>query len=369
MKNKNLLGLFIAICFAFTTFAQEDITPSRYDFAKQPVGQYKLDTTYNAANPAANWTPPIEKFKDGYVVLAGAPAHITGLDAPQVVGFQQGLSIVDLGGEIGKVLCLQGKDSKYEFSTYKVGDGYVGAWCNLNFYLDKEKTPTVAEFKKKGLSDEEAAEAAKVRVRMVFSVAENEISITESILSKFYTSNNQNNVSPALATVPSSYPSDFFQVTDEFGDPEPNEDGEAYYDPTKWLIQEMDITVPEVSGHPARLKIELLGGRIHNGTLLIKEIKFTKNPTGDPKTKELVIYKGSGANVPTITSENGIKLSIEGKAVTIYDLKHATTIQVYNTLGQTVKSVNTDSNSFTFNLSQGIYILKVNGKSAKVLIK
>ncbi len=368
MKNKNLLGLFIAICFAFTTFAQEDITPSRYVFANQPVGQYKLDATYNAANPAANWTVPIENFKDGFVVLAGAPAHITGLDAPQVVGFQQGLSIVDLGGEIGKVLCLQGNASKYDFST-KVGDGYKGAWCNLNFYLDKETTPTVAQLKKDGLSDEEAAEAAKVRIRMVFSVAENEISITESILSKFYTSNNQNNVSPALNTVPASYPSDFFQVTDEFGDPEPNEDGEAYYDPTKWLIQEMDITVPEVTGLPARLKIELLGGRIQNGTLLIKEIKFTKNPTGDPVTRELVIYKGGPANVPTINSEDGIKLSVVRGAVTIHELKQPAAIQVYNTLGQTVKSVNTDADTFTFNLSQGIYILKVNEKSAKVLIK
>ncbi len=367
MKKRNLLLSVFISCFAIG-FAQEDITPSRYVFANLPEGPYVIDATNAGANPPAAWAIVEEGFADGFVVLAGAPPHITGKDAPQVVGFQEGLTVVDLGGEVGKVLCVQGADSKYNVGT-PMGTGYAGAWCNLNFYFDKNKTPTVAEFKAQGMSEDEAKEAAKVRVRMVFSVAENEISSEESILGKFYTSNFQNNVSPALTEVPDKYPGDYFQATDEEGDPIPNEEGEAFYDSSKWMIHEMDITIPEASGNPTRLKVELLGGRIAGGTLLIKEIKFTKNPTGAPVDRRMVSYKpGENTSIEYVKEKGKLQVGVIGNRVTVYNLEGKNTLFVYNITGQQTASFVNEGNQFSFSVSPGIYILKAGEKAAKIVV-
>ena len=368
MKTKKLLFSAVISFLSLSAMGQEDITPSRYVFANQPVGQYAINATVAGANPAAGWTLPVDNFNNGYLAVAGGPAVFTSLTAVQPAAIQAGLNIVDLGGTVGKVLVMRGTNSTYNVGT-PMGSGYAGAWFNLNFYFDKSKTPTVKDYLDQGYSTADATLKATVRVRLVFSVAENTISATGSLLSKFYTSNWQNNTSPALANIPTPFPSDAFQATDAAGDPIPNDNGEAYYDPTKWMIYEFDTTVPEVSGNPNRLKIEILG-TAGAGTLLIKEIKFTKNVTGSPITKQIVKYTlgSTGLKGVNATYEK-LKIYTNGNEVNLLGVDAGTKVNIFNVTGQIIKSFTTKSENESFDLASGIYIVKANNKVTKVTIR
>lgn len=365
MKSKILLLSIATSLISLSASAQDDITPSSYIFANQPVGQYKINATVAGANPAAAWTTPVDNFNNGYLAIAGGAAVFTALDAVQPAAIQTGLNIVDMGGQVGKVLVLRGKSSTYNVGT-PMGAGYAGSWFNLNFYFDKTKTPNVAEFVTQGYSTAEATVKATVRVRMVFSIAENVISATGSLLSKFYTSNWQNNTSPALANVPALFPSDVFQATDANGDPIPNDNGEAYYDPTKWMVYEFDTTVPETTGNPNRLKIEI-AATAGAGTLLIKELKFSKNVTGTPVMRQAIkLTPGTTGLFNQKTS--ALKFVVNNNRVTLVNLPASTLVNVYTMSGLLTKSsVFTETNN-SFELASGLYIIKAANKVAKVSI-
>lgn len=348
MKAKILL-FFAVMLLNLTVIAQTDITPSRYIFSNQPVGTFQVNAAIAGANPVAGWTAPVADFNNGYVALSGGPAVFTSLDAPQVVAIRQGLNIVDLGGQVGKVLVLRGKTSTYPVGT-KMGTGYDGAWFHLNFYLDKNNTPI----------------AENIRVRLVFSIYENEINRTTSALDKFYISTWQNAAAPNPQ--PSLFPSELFQTTDEAGDPVANDEGEAFYDPTKWMVYEFDIKVPEVAGNPARLKMEIKS-TAGNMTLFIKEIKFTKSPTGTPITGQIIKL------TPTVTSvekpkadANQLEFGVNANTVKLFNTKSGSKVTVYTSAGQQYKSFITTVDNASFNLNNGLYIVKVEGKIAKISI-
>lgn len=351
MKSKILL-LFIVACSYAVVLAQTDITPARYVFSNQTVGKYTIDATNAGANPPAGWTTPVDNFNNGYVVLAGGPAVFTSLDAAQPAAIRDGLNIVDLGGQVGKVLVMRGKTSTYPVGT-AMGAGYAGAWYNLNFYFDKNTTPVLET----------------IRVRLVFSVYENVISATGSSLSKFYTSTWQNNTSPALADVPTTFPSDFFQATDAAGDPLANDNGEAYYDPSKWMVYEFDIQIPDAIGNPSRLKMEILG-TAGNMTLFVREIKFTKNPVGTPVVRQLLKLTPGTTALKSITEAmNKLQIAVNGNTVQLLNAGTGNRVDIYNVTGQLYKSFNTNSDNASFSLQNGLYIIKSEGKTVKVNIK
>lgn len=369
MKNKKLLISALIMLFGVSVMAQEDITPARYVFANQPIGKYTIDAANAGANPPAGWTLVTTNYTDGLVVMAAGPAIATSLTAPQVAGLQTGLNIVDMGGTVGKVLCLQGINSNYKVGT-SMGSGYAGAWYNLNFYFDKTKTPVVADLVLGGMTPTDALIKATMRVRIVFSIAENVIRAGASQLSKFYTSNYQNNTSPALADVPAIFPSDAFQATDANGDPLPNGNGEAYYDPTKWMVYEFDCSIPEVSGNPTRLKMEFDGATSMTGTVLIKEIKVFKNVTGTPVTRQIVKYTpgSTGIFTPKMTNET-LLTNVNGNKVTLLNLTQETNVSIYTVNGQLIKSLVANAANNTFDLNSGLYIAKAANKVAKLAVK
>lgn len=368
MKSKTLLLLAAFAGMQFTAVAEEDITPSRYLFSEQAVGRFTVNATNAGANPPAGWTVPVENFNNGFLVLAGGPAVFTGLEAAQPAAIQEGLNIVDLGGTIGKVLVLRGKSSAYSAGT-AMGAGYNGAWFNMNFYADKTKTPTIKQFVDEGMTTAEATKKATVRVRLVFSIAENTISNTGSFLGKFYTSNAQNNTSPSDFNTHSPFPSDAFQATDEYGDPLPNDEGEAYYDPTKWMLYEFDTTVPEPAGLPNRLKIELTA-TTGNGTLLIKELRFIKEPTGDPVTRKMETYTPGTTGLNFLKSlSQELQLAVDGHAVQLLNVAAGSPVNVYDATGRAVKNFIAESDNDHFELATGLYIIRSGRMSAKISVR
>ncbi len=79
MKTKTLLLSIVTTLFGIVVYAQTDITPSRYIFADQSVGQYVVDAVNAGANPPAGWAVPVDNFNNGYFVLAGGPPVFTSL--------------------------------------------------------------------------------------------------------------------------------------------------------------------------------------------------------------------------------------------------------------------------------------------------
>ncbi|MDD4428822.1 MAG: T9SS type A sorting domain-containing protein [Paludibacter sp.] len=353
MKTKILLLSIVMVLFGAVVSAQVDITPSRYVFADQPVGQYVVDAVNAGANPPVGWAAPSENFNNGYFVLAGGPAVFTSLDAVQPAAIREGINIVDLGGDVGKVLVMRGKTSTYNVGT-PMGSGYAGAWFNLNFYMDKNITPV----------------AENIRVRLVFSIVENVIGQEKvSAFKQFYISNSQNNTSPTDYTTHSPFPSTYFQATDELGDPLVNDDGEAYYDPKKWMVYEFDASVPEVAGNPARLKIDITG-TAGNMTLFIKEIKFTKNATGDPVTRQMLTLNPTVTSIKRPHAKNEkLNVGIDHHQVKLFSVDAGSKVTVYNATGQISKSFTTTTQDESFNLETGFYIIRVQNKTGKIIIK
>ena len=94
MKRK-LLSCAVALFASASLFAQQDVTPSRYVFANQPVGAYSIDLASTGANPASGFAGAVENFNNGYIMINNG--QFTSQEAPNVLAIKQGLSIVDLG--------------------------------------------------------------------------------------------------------------------------------------------------------------------------------------------------------------------------------------------------------------------------------
>lgn len=346
MKSKILLLLVVMAVFSLGASAQTDVTPSRYKFANQPVGVYKLDSVAAAGwNVPASWGPILTNYNNGFFVIAGAATTIYG-GSPNVRAIQSGISIADLGGEIGKVLCVQGQTSNYKVGT-SMADTY-GEIFNLNFYGPTTKVGS-----------------KKYRMRVVFSVAENLIRTDASPFDKMYAvtytgnplgNTDQNNV---------AFPSKFFALKDNLGFFVEDDNGDFTYDPSVWEVNEYDITTDDV---PFRLKMEI--GNMKNATLLIKEITFTINPTGTPIIRQALKLQPGPTGLLNITkaSENLRFSTVKGE-VSLYGLQPNDKITVYNASGQLQKSITAVSETAKCTLQPGFYIFKSNNKLAKVIVK
>ena len=218
-------------------------------------------------------------------------------------------TIVDLGGEVGKVLCVKGPNSNYENGAEKLSGADIG-WFNFNFFSPYSKTPI-------STSD---ADQKPIRVRMVFSIVHNTQTSTDEMF-KLATStlaNNQTNFGGL-------FNAGDFQQLDEEGNPVYDENWNVAYDPTKWMVYEFDCTVGTEAGNPTRVKMEFSNGIWMEGAVLIKELTVS----GDQVT-----FNAAGE----VYGLNGMKVAT-AKA------------------GETVQ------------LNAGFYIVRANGESSKLIVK
>ena len=340
--KKHLLSVAV-LMFVGSMFAQEDVdlTPSYYKFANQPVGQYKLAAFYGGANAnnhnGASVAPATiyeEHYNEGAVTIHGAA----------VGGFfeqlQEGTSIVDLGGEVGKVFCLNGMNSNYntDFGMDYTQCTSTLNWFNFNWWMDAQNTPT-----------DGTAEAPNIRVRLVLNVYANKLDESANIINSAYMMSSQNNVLPAGSNSAEgvAITSGSFAEYDEDGEPVENEEGDYVYDPTKWMVYEWDAHASE-DAIPMRLKMEINQGNLANATIFIKEISFTKlTDTSEP--------------ILGTRKKTYMKYNVDPQlAASIEAVKSEGAAQYYNLSGM---KVNAD------NLTQGVYIVKSNGNTQKVIIK
>lgn len=341
--KKHLLSL-AALVLSGSMFAQEniDLTPAYYKPANHAVGQYKIMQFFTGANiPAPCDNLIAESYKDGLFVVAGG--QFANPAQPYAQDLQAGTSIVDLGGEVGKVLCINGLNSGYNAANdlnYAQCTGSLN-WFNFNWFMDPNNTPV-----------DGTAEAPNIRVRIVLNVCANTLDESANIVNSAYMVTNQGNVMPAGSNTNEgvAITSGEFAEYDEDGEPVEDEEGNYVYDPTKWMVYEWDTYCPEDGGAPLRLKMEMNQGNLASATIFIKEVSFTKlaeNPEPILGTRKKTYQQYS---VDPQKVEAAIKSveNVNAKA------------EYFNLSGMKVD---------VGNLTKGVYIVKVNGTTSKAVVK
>ena len=258
-----LLGIAITLLGGVNLYAQsnEDTTPfTKYDYSTRSVGQDTIGGFYAGAHPDATTMKTfVDKYNNGFFFICGGQMGV----APNPTNIQKGTSIVDLGGKVGKVLCINGSNS--DFNTTQKSDlpqcGFADGWVKLNFLSDPTKTPTGG-----------SAADPNIHVKIVMNVYSNASNATANILegTNIISKINGNVYSTNGAVVPNEFYTD------------------GSYDITKWMTYEFDTYCPGTNNMPLRLTLNYPKPKINDATIFIKEITFTEidpaNKTGFKKS-------------------------------------------------------------------------------------
>lgn len=265
-----LLGIAITLMGGVNLYAQssQDITPAKYKYSTRSVGQEAVDGFFTAANPkAADINNLIQtKYDDGLFFVCGGQMGNTANQKRLL----EGTSIVDMGGEVGKVLCINGANSDfnniYNVSYHKNNSGNITGFVNLNWTTDPKTEHTT--------NGSETAPNIHVKIVMnVYAGSTNQFkdkNIFDYVKTLGKADGKEHSTQPAVI------PNEFYT--------------EGSYDITKWMTYEFDTYCNNSEdSKPLRLTLNISNkGAINNTTIFIKEISFTKidpaNKTGFKKS-------------------------------------------------------------------------------------
>jgi hypothetical protein len=379
---KKSLLLSAALCAAISSSATvTDITPSGYLFNNVTEFSYyeKGCGGSNIATPAWDTVDGTNSFNNGLVSVCGNPNYFAANDGGKANfskddnkgGFTaliNGTSLVNLGGEVGQVLCLNGVNSTlndkltelYGIDLNIPKMNQVTGWFNINFFSDPNTTP------------KNDPKHYNVRCRVTLNVYHN--AITEGVLmtNPFLVANmgGHSNV-PATDNI---YTADFIKYVDDDPTGDPEEDGDnLVWNPNTWVVYEKNIQIGAdedgQSFSPVRLKFGI-ENKIHDGAILIKSVEFfsvsaddASVATSDDAVKTTITLKPNPAasGIANVAANTAAEYSINGNAVTfgenatVYAISGA---QVANAVaGEPVA------------LKAGFYVANVGGKGVKFVIK
>lgn len=342
MKKTLLIGA--ALVSSLGAFAQVDITPANYKFSSATEIPWYPGTILDAnILPGATlgeggvWGDMnfSEYYNNGLFVNASATQNTDELQE----AFRNGWSLVDLGGEVGQVLCFAGKDSgianylneKYpemsdNWSKIAVDPMNVGRF-NLNIYM-QDKYPG----------------DGYMHVKFMYNVYSTTLGQGTPIWTQMGIETNSNGYGNSWnESVNFSYSEDDFAAKWEDGELKTDEDGYAIWDPTQWKVVEFNQAIG--GDWPFRIRLWSQGDNAWN-----KFAFFMRD-------MEITFYDGEespGCNFTTeiITVENILTAGVESL---VSDDANAP-VEYYNLQG--VKVANPD---------KGIYIKKQGSKATKVV--
>lgn len=358
IMKRGLLFSTATLMLAVSVMAQTDITPSRYKFADQPVGQWTIDEALPGANPSNAYAPAVDNFHDGYVIINNGQFG-AGLEAPNAKAIVQGLSIVDLGGEVNKVLCMKGKDSKFPYGTAsQIADGLKIGWWNMSFFT----------------SSANVEKEHPVRFSIVFKLIENQPDLENGFITfDAYTYAGNNLYNPTnLRTIYKS--GDFIQRYEDDGSPVEDDNGDYIYDDDLWQKFEFDYQAGDEAGIPLRLMIAFSNQnpKFNNTTLLIKSITMTKDPSGEPEIGTVKMkWNPISVGVQDLHKDNFDKIQYicEDNVVKFSNINDGERVDVYSINGQSITSFIANGTSNSISLNKGFYIVKAGSNVSKVIVK
>lgn len=356
---KKFYFLAAAMLLGAGAYAQTDLTPDRFKFANQPEGEFTINYYHGGANPnAALQLPAVEEADAGCLIVCGGPGVIAPQNeaetAPSTANAQtlkKYTTIVDLGGEVGKVLCVKGPNcSAVDFGPEVDASAGYG-WWNANFY-----------------SKATGAEAlTTTRLRLVYKIiGSTELASDIFTLQMQTTQNNFANDATGeakTAEIKGYFSPDYFYQLDEYDEIVYDEDGVTpLFDESKWMVYEIDFQVPDAGGIPVRAKVGFVAGA-KDWTVLFKEVTYTANPTGDPVQGEVVEYEmgGEGVSIEEIINGGEAAFTVAGDQVSFNEAGN-----VYSISGVQVADAVAGE---TITLDRGIYVVKAGNKAEKLIVK
>lgn len=265
-----LLGIAITLLGGVNLYAQnsQDITPAKYKYSTRSVGKEAIRGFFAKANPdAADINDLIlNKYDDGLFFVCGGQMANTNNQKR----LSEGTSIVDMGGEVGKVLCINGANSDfnkiYNVNYPKNNSGNITGFVNLNWTTDPATEHTT--------NGSETAPNIHVKIVMnVYAGSTNQFkdqNIFDYVKTVGKADGKEHSTQSAVI------PNEFYT--------------EGSYDITKWMTYEFDTYCNNSEdSKPLRLTLNISNkGAINNTTIFIKEISFTKidpaNKTGFKKS-------------------------------------------------------------------------------------
>ncbi len=375
--KKTLLLTVVALMGA-SAFAMDEETIFKYDyntFTEHNIPRSDLGSMAglwgNANISAPNVWSVVEGEKQwsettGLTVLTGNPGN-AGYDV-----LTKGISIIDMGGEIGRVLCINGQGSNFnayavselgaasDFSAPQMGSG-TGYW-HINWFAGPDTY-------KSGKGGEGATlpEDGNIRVRITFNVFSN--TLDNTIVPKaIYTTNNNGGILPKndqnaenVGVRTDKFAKYYDDDVDHVDDPEENDEGNIFWDPDTWMVYEFDTWCPvgddDVVYTPVYVKCEFNGwaAGIQNRTVLVKSVEFLKvTGNSDPilsTRKYSYVHLNHGVpttDIPTTSVSN------------IIANDNNAPVEVYNLSGVRVNAEN---------LPAGLYIRRQGNTASKFVVR
>ena len=346
MKKLLLLAATVFVAMSANAQEMEDITPMAYDFGSKEVGILPIQEFLTGANQPTYFMQNSDKYNDGLFFVCGGqfanPAQSYAAD------LQAGVSIVDLGGTVGKVFCVNGMNSKInealkeKFNVEVTLPQCTGPlnWFNFDWATDPQNTPTVNN-----------KDVYNIRCRIVLNIYANNMSESNDLINHVYCMDDANNQRPAASqsTKGNNVSTGSTVAFDEYGDPL-EVDGSLVWDPNKWLVMEWDANCAAADESaqfaPLRIKMEMNNGNLQEATMFIKEISFSKienneEPIVSEVKKSYETYEAAPSNydaikdIATGTIESSKMYNLNGMQVNPEDTQKGIFIQQKN--GKMVK--------------------------------
>ena len=358
-----------------TMFAdEEDITPKAYIYNDWTTSTFTFDGFYDTANPSAPiWTTVDgdNLYNNGLVIAVGGQMTTAYQDI-----VASAVSIVDLGGTVGKVFAISGAQSNINTALYNLYGVEMDIplassgmnWFNIDWFSDPNNTPT--------------GDTNVIHVRLTMNMYSNTFS-TATPIDKCYPMDNQNNVQPSgsntaenvsVSTV--TFCKWWDEGTDDCveGDYEEDDDGGYIWNPERWLVYEFDCTMPASDDDgtayiPFRIKTEMLADPLLTSTLFVKDVEITYESGGTlnytttrNRTWEYYTLSPAASGITSVTSDGTQNLyRVNGNEVSFTD-----GAQIYTTSGALVGTAAAGEST---TLGKGFYVANVGGKGVKFVVK
>lgn len=346
-------------------YAQSDVdmTSPRYKFAVQPVGTFQVDAVSdknNTSNPANALPQAIDWYNDGFLILHGADAISSAANlldmragndeaSPFSKWIMESTQIVDLGGEVGKVFCIKGDLADPVFPYGITPSECPEDWGNAEYPY---KTPwwhytTYFDSKLQGAAF--PAGVHKARLSITWKVVTEEYSDMEEAFT-FVPKDYSNNHKTPDGSIIKCMSAD----TEE---------------ETAWVKNEIDF---EFTGDdqniPLNIKWYFSDKIMRASAFLIKDLKLTFKPTGEPVAKEVLNYTMNPETSLNTNTVEEIVTVVKDGVLSISNLKDGDAVKVYSILGHKVADFTAVSSTEYVELgAKGIYVIKVGDKGFKVL--
>ena len=248
--------LFFAVALLTTTTASADVL-FEYNFNDTNTW---TSFSYDGGNSGQSYDSYSD---DNFDSSTGLVALVGGAYVNAYSSWQNGTTLVNLGQEIGQVLCLSGSTSIINgLLKNSLGEGLdsITNACgsqfgNVIFYLNSDLTPTSSTAYNEEETD--ASKLVKVTVELNVWDAQSETAAISAILA----ANSSNNIVPSSANETANQTE--VNVTDF-------QDSDGNYDPTKW----MKYTFYGWSSGQLSARVKIANGRSTNWTIFIKSVTF-----------------------------------------------------------------------------------------------